>query len=80
MPARATQADPDPSPFLTRRSSGWHSLASTTPSNYCHYYYYYFYYYYYHYYFSLEKGPVLTNMQAASHFLHQPAVRIPFDE
>ena len=59
-----------------------------TPSNYDYYYYYYYYYYhhhyhhhyYYYYYFSLEKGPVLTNMQAASHFLHKPAVRIPFDE
>ena len=27
MPGRATQARRDPSLFLTRRSSGWHSLA-----------------------------------------------------
>ena len=62
---------------------------STPPSNYYYYYYYYYYhyyhyydyyYYYYYYYFSLEKGAVLTNLQAASHLLRQPAVRIPFDE
>ena len=42
-------------------------------------YYYYYHHYYYHYYFSLEKGAVLTNLQAASHLRSKPAVRIPLE-
>ena len=46
-------------------------LFITTTYYYYYYYYYYhhhhhYYYYYYYYYFSLEKGAVLTNLQAAS--------------
>ena len=41
--------------------------------------YYYYYHYYYYYYFSLEKGAGLTNLQAASHLVREPAVCIPFE-